>query len=232
MPKLRRLFSAALILLLIALASPVVHGQDTSVAPGINDSYQDPDVKQRVEQFEGEKREVSQQREAILKVCKLKPGMDVADIGAGTGLFTRPFAEKVGAQGTVYAVDITEKFLEHIQKTCKEQELKNVTSVLCTADDTKLEPNSIDLAFICDTYHHFEFPFKTMATVHKALRRDGRLIVIDFKKIEGVTSPRMMKHVRGDQKLTTEELTKVGFELVDTPDIMKGQYVLRMKKSR
>ena len=222
--------TAFLLTLSITATDSPTFAQDVSLKPGINDSYQNPDIEKRVKQFEGEGREISKKQDEIVKACQLKPGMDVADIGAGTGLFTRLFAAKVKPEGTVYAVDISDKFIEHILKTCEEQELKNVKGILCSQDATKLPPNSVDLAFICDTYHHFEFPFKTMATVHKALRPGGRLIVIDFKKIEGSTRDWIMDHVRGDQELTTKEIVEAGFELIDTVDIMEEQYVLRFKK--
>jgi ubiquinone/menaquinone biosynthesis C-methylase UbiE len=222
--------TAFLLTFAVAATDTTTLAQDVSLKPGINDSYMNPDVEQRVQQFEGESREISQKRNKIVKACQLKRGMDVADIGAGTGLFTRLFAAKVKSKGVVYAVDISDKFIEHILKTSKEQNLKNVKGILCSQDATKLPPNSIDLAFICDTYHHFEFPFKTMATVHKALRPGGRLIVIDFKKIEGTTRDWIMDHVRGDQELTTKEIVEAGFELIDTVDIMEEQYVLRFKK--
>jgi predicted methyltransferase len=222
---LATVFAASLLLLACAVA------QESSLKPGINDAYKNPNVEQRVKQFEGESREIAASQKQILKACGFKRGMDIADIGAGTGLFTRPFAKRVGPKGTVFAVDISEKFLEHITKTCKEQQLENVKPILCEPDSTKLPPESVDRAFICDTYHHFEFPFKTMATVHKALRPDGQLIVIDFKKIEGTSPEWVMGHVRADQELVTEEITAAGFELIDTVDIMETQYVLRFKKS-
>ncbi len=220
----------SLILTLSTLSDSLVLGQDTSLKPGINKSYENPNVEKRVEQFEGESREISLMRNEIVKICQLKPGLDVADIGAGTGLFTRLFAKQVQPEGTVQAVDISDKFIDHILKTCKQQDLKNVKCIVCTQDSTKLPPDSVDLAFICDVYHHLEFPYKTMATVHKALRPAGRLIVIDFKKIPGVTKQWIMDHVRCDQKETTEEIVKAGFELIDMPDIMEEQFVLRFKK--
>ena len=220
----------SLILTLATFSNSLVLGQETSLKPGINKSYENPDVEKRVKQFEGESREISQKRKEIVEACQLKPGLDVADIGAGTGLFTRLFAKQVQPEGTVLAVDISDKFIEHILKTSKEQGLKNVKCIVCAQDSTNLPPNSVDLAFICDVYHHLEFPYKTMATVHKALRPGGRLVVVDFKKIPGVTKQWIMGHVRCDQKETTEEIVKAGFELVDTVDIMEEQFVLRFKK--
>jgi predicted methyltransferase len=207
--------------------------QEESVRPGINESYKkDPNLPGRIKQFEGESREIFQKREEIVAACGLKPGMEVADVGAGTGLFTRLFAPKVVPEGKVYAVDITPAFIEHIEKTCKEEKIENVKCVLCTDTSVELPPNSVDLVFICDVYHHFEYPFKTLASIHKALRADGRMIVIDFKKVEGVTPKKMMEHVRGDQALTTKEITDSGFKLIDVPDLMTGQYVLRFEKAK
>lgn len=218
------------VVLTVACSDSLVLAQDTSLKPGINKSYEDPDVEKRVEQFEGESREISQKRREIVEACELKPGIDVADIGAGTGLFTRLFAEKIAPDGTVHAVDISDKFIDHILKTCEEKGLKNVKGIVCSQDSTKLPANSVDLAFICDVYHHFEFPYKTMATVQKAIRPGGRLVVIDFKKIPGVSRDWIIGHVRCNQEEVTAEIVEAGFELIDTPDIMKDQYVLRFRK--
>src|SRR5713226_2662044 len=108
-------------------------------------------------------RDIFAQRHPIVAACRIRASMAVADIGAGTGLFTRLFATAVGPAGTVYAVDIAPKFIEHIENTCKENGLTSVVGVVCPLDSVGLPPASIDLAFICDTYHHFEFPFRTMA---------------------------------------------------------------------
>ena len=95
------------------------------------------------------------------------------------------FSPKVGPKGRIYAIDIAKGFVEHIERTCKQQGIKNVTGVVCKQDDVNLPPNSIDLAFICDTYHHFEFPYKTMRSIHRALRPNGQVIMIDFHRIKG-----------------------------------------------
>src|SRR6476646_4416611 len=106
---------AALGLLLFAAAALAV-AQEKSVKPGINDPFKDPDVTGFREKFEGESREVYAKREKVVAACGAKPGMVVADVGAGTGLFTRLLATAVGPDGQVYAVDIAPKFLEHVRK--------------------------------------------------------------------------------------------------------------------
>jgi ubiquinone/menaquinone biosynthesis C-methylase UbiE len=189
--------------------------QQESARPGINDAFRDPDVAEFVERFEGESREIFVHRLAIVEACRLKRGMVVADVGAGTGLFTRLFADAVGGDGRVLAVDISQKFLDHIDETCREAGLRNVQTVLGTADSTKLPAGAVDVAFICDTYHHFEFPQKTMASIRRALKPAGRVIVIDFQRIPGQSSDWVLEHVRAGQEVVEHEIVQAGFRRVD-----------------
>jgi ubiquinone/menaquinone biosynthesis C-methylase UbiE len=210
-----------------------VFSQDKSVNPGINDSFKDPKVQEYIEKFEIESREVFQRRDAILAACAVKPGSTVADVGAGTGLFTRLFSKSVGDQGRVIAVDISKNFLEHIAKTNREQDLRNIDTLLCTADSTELQAETIDFAFICDTYHHFEYPNKTMASLHKALRPGGRLVVIDFKRVEGQSTPWVMSHVRAGQEVFEKEILECGFvKLEQKENLLKENYFLVFQKPR
>ncbi len=96
-----------------------VLSQEKSVKPGINDSFLKPNPNDFIERFEIESREIFAQREEIVKACKVEKGMVLADIGAGTGLFSRMFAKEVGPEGKVFAVDIAENFLEHIKLTSR-----------------------------------------------------------------------------------------------------------------
>jgi ubiquinone/menaquinone biosynthesis C-methylase UbiE len=227
---MRTVFRFTAVIFVCACLTAVAAAQESSVKPGINDSYDKTTVENKVKQFERANRDVVQKQNDILDICLLKPGMDVADVGAGSGLFTRLFAAKVKPQGKVYAVDITRKFIEHIERTCKEQNIKNVEGVVCPPHSINLKPNSVDLVFTCNTYHHFEFPQKTLASVHAALRKGGRLIVIDFSKKEGVGPKWVMGHVRAGKKTVTDEITKAGFKLIDEVPLMKAQYVLRFEK--
>jgi ubiquinone/menaquinone biosynthesis C-methylase UbiE len=180
--------------------------QEKSVRPDINKAFQNPDVKEFLEKFEGESREIFAQRKEIVAACKLRPGMAVADIGAGTGLFTRAFAGEVGPEGRVYAVEISSKFLDHIEKTSREAGLKNVVGVLAGQESVKLPANSVDLVFICDTFHHFEFPFRTMTSIWHALRPGGQVVLIDFHRIPGKTREWTLNHVRAGQDIFTGEI--------------------------
>ena len=94
----------------------LIHAQEKSVNPGINKTYEHPDVPESIQRFESNGRDVFDHRLEIVAALELKPGMTVADIGAGTGLFTRLISPAVGSTGTVYAVDIAKEFVDHIEK--------------------------------------------------------------------------------------------------------------------
>ena len=221
----------ALLLILLFVGGGTAAAQEKSVNPGINDSYKEPDPGEFKKRFETESREVFANREQIVAAAKVKPGMAVADVGAGTGLFTRLFAKAVGPEGRVYAIDIAENFLRHIAKTAKENGIENVETVLAMADSSNLRPESVDLAFISDTYHHFEFPQKTMTSIHRALRPGGRVVVVDFHRIEGVSSEWVLNHVRAGQEVFRKEIEAAGFRLVEEPKFLKENYYMIFEKA-
>jgi predicted methyltransferase len=225
--KTRRLLSISAVTL--ALSCPLL-GQEKSVKPGINKPFEDPDVKEYIGKFETESREIYTKRKEIVAACKLKPKMVVADVGAGTGLFTRLFAQEVGPEGKVYAVDIAPRFIEHVEETCKKAGLKNVKGIVCTQTSAELPENAVDLVFICDTYHHFEFPSRTMASIHRALRPGGRLVLIDFHRIPGKSSEWTLNHVRAGQEVFVKEIVTAGFKVVDEEKLLSENYLVRFEK--
>ena len=141
------------------------------------------------------------------------------------------FAAEVGHKGKVYAVDIAPDFLRYIEKTCADSKIKNVETVLCDQFSTKLPKSSVDLVFICDTYHHFEFPQRTLQSVHDALRPGGKIVLIDFHRILGKSSEFIMSHVRAGQEVFVGEVKLAGFRLIDQEDFLKENYFVRFEKS-
>lgn len=218
-----------LLLSVLAVASPAL-AQKESVSPGINKNFENPDVAQWVERFEREGRDVYDKRHEVVAACEVKPGMVVADVGAGSGLFTQLFSTAVGPNGNVYAVDISDEFVDAIRKRCAEKEIKNVEAIVCTPDDAKLPEGEVDLVFICDTYHHFEFPQKTMASIHKALKPGGRVVVVEFKRIEGESSEWTLKHVRAGQDVFTKEIEDAGFKFLGETPLFKEKYLIRFQR--
>lgn len=206
--------------------------QEKSVKPGINDQFRKPDVAKFVERFEGESREVFDKREKVMEALAIRPGMAVADVGAGTGLYTRLFARAVGEKGRVLAVDIASEFLDHINKTAKDQKLGNIITVLGKDVSTELPPASVDLVYVCDTYHHFEYPARVLESIHKGLKDGGRLVVIDFIREPGISSDWVMGHVRAGQAIVEKEITQAGFRKVDEKKgLMKENYLVVFEKA-
>ncbi len=218
-------------LILCLLIAFTASAQEKSVKPGINDAFRNPNVKEWVEKFEGESRETFEKRMEVVIACQIKPGQVVADIGAGTGLYTRLFAKEVDAKGKVFAVDISQKFLDHIDKSCQSLQLKNVKTILGKDASPELPENSIDLAFICDTYHHFEFPYKMLASIHQAMKPKGRLVVIDFIRVPGQSREWVLGHVRAGQDVVEQEIIKSGFKKVnEVKSLFKENYFVVFEK--
>lgn len=209
---------------------------EASVKPGINDEFLKPDllVEDWIGRFEIESREVYHCRDQIVSLLDIKPGMAVADIGAGTGLYMQPFAEAVGQQGRVYAVDISEAFVHHLERRAKKLELDQVEVVRCAEDSVNLPEASIDLAFICDTYHHFEFPKSTLASLHRALKPGGRVALIDFERIPGVSREWILGHVRAGKDVFGQEIAAAGFEKVKELTLagLKENYFVIFRKAQ
>ncbi|GJQ57529.1 MAG: methyltransferase domain-containing protein [Candidatus Scalindua sp. AMX11] len=200
----------------------------------INKGFLDPEmnVESFVERFEVESREVYHVRDDIMRHLNLKPGERIADVGAGTGYYSLLMADAVGDIGWVYAVEISPRFVEHLAKLFDQHKKTNVTTVMCNDNSVCLPPGSVDAAFICDAYHHFEHPEQTMTSIFEAMIPGGRLIVIDFERIVGVTREWTLHHVRAGKQTFIDEIKSVGFELAAERKIpgFKENYYLEFQK--
>ena len=211
----------------LAVTLATAHAEETPrgkapapYAAEMNKKFTDPnaDIQGFVRRFENEARDIYAKRRAITRAVGLRPGDAVADIGAGTGLFTFLFVEPVGPKGAVYAVDIGPAFVKYIAEQAKQRgHGRVVKTVLNTPDSTELPVGSIDVAFTCDTYHHFEHPEKMLASIHLALRPGGRLVVIDFD-LRKDSGEFIRRRARAAKEVYYRELTAAGFELMETKD--------------
>lgn len=207
---------------------------ETSVRPGINQRFLSPDldVDQLVATFETESREVFVQRDAIVEAIGLTPGMKVADVGAGTGLFLQPLVRAVGRFGRVFAVDIAPDLLAFMDQRIRDEGLSIAETVLCTETSAALAPGSVDLVFTCDTYHHFEYPRSTLASLHEAIRPGGWLVIVDFERIPGTSREWVLGHVRAGKQQVIGEVEAAGFSLQDEPRVkgLSENYMLRFRR--
>jgi ubiquinone/menaquinone biosynthesis C-methylase UbiE len=205
----------------------------TKIDSKINEPFRKPNVKEYVKKFESQERETYSKRHEIVAALGLTKGMTVADVGAGTGLFTRLIAEGVGPTGKVYAVDIAPRFLEHIAAESKKRRQTQVVTVLCNQDTTNLARESVDLAFLCDVYHHLEKPEKTLASIRRALKAGGSLVVVEFDRVEGRSAEFVLKHVRAGKDVFRKEIETAGFTVIPTAKSpsLKENFFLRFHKT-
>jgi ubiquinone/menaquinone biosynthesis C-methylase UbiE len=201
-------------------------------SPAINEQYRDPDYSRWQRNLETEGREVYEKRLAIVDAVGPQLGQAIADVGAGTGLFTRLFAARVGPQGRVYAVDIAKAFVDGNLQRARAARLQNVVGIVSTQADTRLPDNSVDVAFVCDAYHHFEDPPAMLASIRRALRPGGALVVIDFERVPGTSPDWILKHVRAGKEDFRREIEAAGFRFAGEAKLMRENYLLRFTRDQ
>ena len=149
----------------------------------------------------------------VIEKLQIKPGDVVADLGAGAGAFSWPFAKAVG-KGTVYAVEVDKGYIPHLERRVKEQGLTNVKVVLGKYEDPQL-PEKIDLAFFHDVLHHIEKRPEYLKTVAGYLKPNGRIAVIELD----ATRPDASHRDQPDQQVTREQvetwMTAAGLKKLD-----------------
>jgi arsenite methyltransferase len=158
----------------LVLAPLYAHTQQRPPSP-----QQDPEGYAKF--LEGAERVSRMQVPRVIETLGVKPGMKAADLGSGSGLFTRPIAKAAAPGGVVYAIDINDALLTIVDRSAKEQKIDNIRTVLGSADDPKL-PEPVDVILICDTLHHIENRPQYLKGLAKYLRPGGRVAIIDFSK--------------------------------------------------
>lgn len=186
--------------------------EQRAILDRINDRYaEETNPQQWGDRFEREGREVHDRQAEVLAELGIAEGTTVADIGAGTGLFTLPFAEAVGPSGKVYAVDIQTYFLDHIRERAKKAGLEQIEVVAATAESAELPAGKVDLVFMCDAYHHVEQPGAYLRSLRRAMAEGGRLVIIDYEK--GEKGSWHYDHIRATPEQFRAEFEGAGFVL-------------------
>jgi ubiquinone/menaquinone biosynthesis C-methylase UbiE len=160
----------------------------------------------------------------IVTSLKLKPGQVVADLGAGTGLFSVPMAKAVASSGKVYAVEIDKGYFAMIEGKAKESNLSNVKTVLGEFSDPKIPAQDVDLAFMHDVLHHVDDRAGYLKNAARYIKRDGRFVVIDFKADQSPHKDQPNLIVSEQQ--VTDWMKAAGFSKVEKLDLFADKYFL------
>jgi len=182
-------------------------------------------LDQYIALLEDPQRDEWQKPDAVIHALKLKEGQVVADIGAGSGYFTVRLARAVGQKGQVFAVDIDEGMLGYLRQRLAQEKIANVQVMQVPPHDPLLIDGSLDLAFICNTYHHLEDREVYLRKLRKALKPDGRLVIVDFYKKEGIPVGPPMSMRLGEETIK-KELQAAGMQVAEKLTILPYQYIL------
>jgi precorrin-6B methylase 2 len=179
--------------------------------------------------LERPERETEENVEGALNAIDLKPGMTVAEVGAGTGYVALRMAKRVGPTGKVYANDLQPEMLDLLRSNAARAGVTNVETVLGFATDPKLPAGQIDLIILVDVYHEFSQPQKMLQGIRAALKPDGRLVLLEYRK-EDPAVPILPDHKMSVAQAKTE-VEAEGFKLDSVIESLPRQHIFIFTKA-
>ena len=182
------------------------------------------DVEQWKRVFDDPGRNVWQKPREVVRALRLRPGMWVTDLGAGTGYFSVYLSAAVGPTGAVLAVDTEPNLVSYLRERAGKEALENVTPILASPDNPRLPPGAADLVLVVDTFHHIDNRLTYFRRLARCLKPGGRIAIIDWREGDLPIGP------PPDHKLSREQVLKemnaAGYALAEEPDILPYQYLL------
>ena len=212
-------------------APALLRGQ---VATQANSTYQTEQGRKSVAAgLADPERDERQKPRELVEAMGLARGMTVADVGTGIGYMLPFLSRAVGRQGHVYAEDIFDDFLASAKQRAENQNLRNITFVKGSETDPGLPEAGLDEVLVLDVYHHFDYPEKMLAGIHKALKPGGKLVIVEYYKTpEAMPNGRAMAHIRLNKPDVVKEIEANHFHLVSEREHVPGsQYMLILEKT-
>jgi ubiquinone/menaquinone biosynthesis C-methylase UbiE len=179
--------------------------------------------------LERPERDEEEQTGKLVEQLKVKPGDVVADIGCGTGYFSRRLAKKVGAKGRVLAVDIQPEMLDLLTNKMAELKISNVRPILGTITDPKLPAAAVDVVLLVDVYHEFDHPYEMMEAICRALKPGGRVIFVEFRA-EDPKVPIKPVHKMTEAQVK-KEMAVHPLEWAETIGVLPRQHIIVFRKT-
>ena len=204
------------------------------VAREANSGYQTEEQRKRMAAGLGDpERARTQLPELLVHEMGLRPGMTVADIGTGVGFMLPYLSKAVAPGGHVIAEDIFDDFLNAARRKAHEAGLENVVFLKGTETDPRLAEGALDMALVLDVYHHFDYPEKMLAAIHRALKDGGKLVVVEYYKRESaMPNGRALTHIRLDMPDVIKEVEANHFHLLEEKERVRDvQYMLLLEKN-
>jgi predicted methyltransferase len=207
--------------------SPAEHPVAGASGPGVAAPKREPaNVMswEKADWLEREGRAETEKPELVLQAMELKPGLTVAEIGAGTGFFSRRIAKVVGPAGKVYAEDIQPQMLDLLKQRTAKEGVHNVITVLGTETDPKLPAHSVDRVLLVDVYHEFQKPEPMLAAIRDCLAPGGTVTLVEYR-LEGDTASHINIRHRMSVEQVLSEWGAAGFTLVRRNEDLPSQHV-------
>lgn len=218
----------------VFVALALAGGLSAQVASQANSGYQTEQQRQAVAKgLADPARDERQKPRELIKAMGLEAGMSVADVGTGVGYMLPFLSRRVGPAGHVIAEDIFDDFLAAAKQRAQNLNLDNVTFVKGTETDPKLPEAGMDIVLALDVYHHFDYPDKMLAAIHRALKPGGKLVVVEYyKRSTAMANGRALSHIRLDMADVIKEIEGNHFHLLlEREHIPDSQYMLVLRKN-
>ena len=184
---------------------------------------------QAADWLERPNRNEEENTDLLVESLKFKPGENVADIGAGTGYFTRRIAKRITPGGEVFAVEIQQEMLDLLTNRMIRETITNVVPVLGTVQDPKLPAGSIDTILMVDVYHEFDFPFEMVESMCRALKPGGRMVFVEYRaEDEKVPIKRVHKMSAAQVK---KEMAPHPLTFGETIEVLPWQHIIIFRKT-
>ena len=201
---------------------------------GTGKFYMDREIAQVMghqwaEWLERPQREEEEQPALLIERLRLKPGDAVADIGSGTGYFTRRLATKVGPAGKVFAVDIQQQMLDLLAANMAALGITNVVPIRGNAINPRLPEASVDLVLMVDVYHEFDFPFEMMTGICRALKPDGRVVFVEYRLEDPDVPIKLLHKMTAPQ--VKKEMSVMPLAWMTTLEVLPRQHIIVFKNS-
>jgi ubiquinone/menaquinone biosynthesis C-methylase UbiE len=185
------------------------------------------DIKQYLEHLDSTERDRYQKPSEVIETLKVKPGMAVADLGSGSGYFTRRFVEAVTETGMVYAVDVEPEMLAYAKESVIHMHIGySAEFILAQPDNPKLPFASVDLLFVCNTIHHLEDRATYFRNLKSSLKPGARIAIIDFYPDDRSGDLGFPKHHLVPRDTLIQEMTTAGYQLAKEHSFLPKQYFL------